>query len=72
MEPNTARACVATSGAKAVNDPSFVLRQFEWPNLVSQWSKNEFSHSLALQRTRLSRSGCQRGPSWAEPLGLGR
>ena len=38
-----------TLSAKSVNDPFFVLRHFEWPNLVSQWSKNEFLHSLALE-----------------------
>src|SRR6266849_5716594 len=68
-----ARTCVKTPGAKSVNDPFFVLRQLEWPNLASQWSKNEFSHSLAPRRTRPSRSGCNRAPSCAgsPSLGLG-
>ncbi len=42
-----APACVKTPGATSVNDPFFFLRQFEWPNLVSQRSKNESSHILA-------------------------
>jgi hypothetical protein len=49
--PNTARGCVKTRDDKFGNDSFCDLGNFDESGRRIQWSKNEFSHSLALEPT---------------------
>jgi hypothetical protein len=49
--PNTARACVKSADTKFVNDHIFDMANFGESSRWMEWSKNEFSHSLALEPT---------------------
>ncbi len=51
MLPNTARACVKSTDTKFGNDHIFDMANFDESSKWIEWSKNEFSHSLALEPT---------------------
>jgi hypothetical protein len=51
MVPNTARACVKSAYTKFDNDQIFDMRSFDEMSRWIGWSKNEFSHRLALEPT---------------------
>ena len=70
--PNHARGCVKTPALNFGNDQFLVMSHFVKMSRRIRWPENEFSHSLALQRTRPSRSGCNRSVPWAGSLSLGR
>ena len=70
--PNHTRGCVKSAESIFVNDQIFDMTHFDDVGRYFRWSKNEFSHSLTLQRTRPSRSGCNRGVPRAGSLSLGR
>jgi len=48
---NKSRACVKSPGLKFGNDQIFRMARFDESSRWIGWSKNEFSHSLALQAT---------------------
>src|SRR5258706_11956554 len=70
--PNHTRVYVKTQSAKSVNDPKFDMTRFDEVSRRIRWSENEFSHGLALQRTRRERRGCNRCVPCAGSLSLGR
>src|SRR6185369_8589584 len=72
MRPNHARGCVKSVGALFVNEQKFDMAHFDDVSRWIRWSKNEFSHSLALQRTQLLRSWFRGGPHCAGSLTLAR
>jgi hypothetical protein len=49
--PNHAQGCVKTRDEKFGNDPFCDMTNFDENGRRIQWSKNEFLHRLALQRT---------------------
>jgi multidrug transporter EmrE-like cation transporter len=49
--PNTARGCVKSADLKFGNDQIFAARHFDETSRWIGWSKNEFSHRLALEPT---------------------
>ena len=49
--PNTARGCVKTPDPKFCNDTIFDMADFDESGRWIEWSKNEFSHRLALEPT---------------------
>ena len=51
MLPNTARGCVKSVRADFGNDQILVESHFDKSSRWTEWSKNEFSHSLALEPT---------------------
>jgi len=62
---------VKTSLSKSGNDQFFDMKNFDETSRRIRWSENEFSHSLALQRTAAGRCCCNRRASWPPSL-LGR
>ena len=69
---NHARDCVKTPGVKFGNDPIFAVSDFDEMSRRIEWSEIEFSHSLALQRTRWERRGYNPCVPCAGLLSLGR
>ena len=51
---NKARACVKTVEGKIVNNQIYDLGSFDESSRWTRWSKNELSHSLALDRMTMS------------------
>ena len=51
MMPNKSRGCVKSADANFGNDPIFDMRNFDESSRWIGWSKDEFSHSLALEPT---------------------
>ncbi len=49
--PNQSRGCVKSADMKFGNDQIFAVRHFDVSSRWMGWSKNEFSHSLALEPT---------------------
>jgi hypothetical protein len=49
--PNTARGCVKSADMNFGNDHIFDMANFDETSRWIGWSKNEFSHSLALEPT---------------------
>ena len=82
MPPNHARGCVKTPRVafwrtkKGFESPSAKIKMRQNKNVSVAFSTSrvveEFSHSLALQRTRTSHHCCNRGVPWAGSLSLGR
>jgi hypothetical protein len=50
--PNHARGCVKSADMNFGNDQIFDMESFDETGRRIEWSKNEFSHRLALQATR--------------------
>jgi hypothetical protein len=71
MTPNHARGCVKSAESNFVNDQIFDLTHFDEVGRCFRWSPNDFSHILALQRTRPSPSGCHPRLPRAGSLSLG-
>jgi hypothetical protein len=55
QQPNKARACVKSADMKFGNDQIFDMRNFDESSKWIGWSKNEFSHRLALGPTAVGR-----------------
>jgi len=69
LPPNQSRGCVKSAGAKIGNDQILVVTHFDEMSRRIRWSKNEFSHSLSLQRTRRSELNfALRSPVVSHPL----
>ena len=51
MMPNKSRGCVKSADANFGNDPIFDMRNFDESSRWIGLSKDEFSHSLALEPT---------------------
>jgi hypothetical protein len=51
MRPNKSRGCVKSVGVKFGNDQIFDMENFDEVSRRIEWSKNEFSHSLAPEPT---------------------
>src|ERR1035437_1365082 len=49
--PNKSRGCVKSVGVKFGNDQIFDMENFDEVSRRIEWSKNEFSHSLALEES---------------------
>jgi len=71
LTPNHTPGRVQTSLSKSGNDQFFDMKNFDETSRRIRWSENEFSHSLALQRTAAGRCCCNRRASWPPSL-LGR
>jgi hypothetical protein len=54
LMPNKSRACVKSADTKFGNDQILSAWRFDETSRWIGWSKNEFSHSLALQPTATS------------------
>jgi len=52
--PNKTRGCVKSAGVISGNDPIFDMTHFDETSRWMEWSKNEFSHRLALAPTPLA------------------
>jgi hypothetical protein len=50
-EPNKARGCVKSADTNFGNDQIFDMANFDETSRRIEWSKNEFSHRLALEPT---------------------